>query len=545
MWCLVRLNEAIQKKLDEIQDYIALGDWKVDDHGVTLEKEVIKGGKVVATTTETASPIPILPTALLENIDSNIEKLELSFFKHNRWQSLITERSVTANRNAIIKLADKGLEVNSDNAGLLVKYIADVVAWSLPYLPHKPAKSVMGWVDDEFMPYTDKIVFDGDDQFKHLYKSITSKGTLQEWIDFIAPLRKNLELRLCMAASFASPLIELIGENPFVFHLWGGTGAGKTIALMVAMSIWGNPAMGAMTRTMNMTANSMLATAAFLRNLPFAGDELQTIKSRWTNYDNLIMCITEGIDRGRMSYDKVNEMKAWKCSFLFSGEEPCIKAASGGGAKNRVIEVECKDKLVQNGNLVANFVRTHYGCAGEPYIEQVKKEDVVEQYNQLFAEILSNTDTTDKQAGAMALILTADRIASRLFWPDEQPIRISDITRYLASAEEVDVAERAYNFILNAIAENKNNFSRDSKQVWGDISDNFVYFNKNVLCRILSDEGFDFDAVKSKWADRGYLERNAQGKFHHCKSIGGVKAMYVKIRHTITDEFVQNDELPL
>lgn len=545
MWCLVRLNEAIQKKLDEIQDYIALGDWKVDDHGVTLEKEVIKGGKVVATTTETASPIPILPTALLENIDSNIEKLELSFFKHNRWQSLITERSVTANRNAIIKLADKGLEVNSDNAGLLVKYIADVVAWSLPYLPHKPAKSVMGWVDDEFMPYTDKIVFDGDDQFKHLYKSITSKGTLQEWIDFIAPLRKNLELRLCMAASFASPLIELIGENPFVFHLWGGTGAGKTIALMVAMSIWGNPAMGAMTRTMNMTANSMLATAAFLRNLPFAGDELQTIKSRWTNYDNLIMCITEGIDRGRMSYDKVNEMKAWKCSFLFSGEEPCIKAASGGGAKNRVIEVECKDKLVQNGNLVANFVRTHYGCAGEPYIEQVKKEDVVEQYNQLFAEILSNTDTTEKQAGSMAIMLAADRIASELFWPAERPITVSDVTQYLASASEVDVTERAYQYICGVIAENQSNFYDTSKQLWGSIEGEYVYINKNVLCRIMEDAGFDFDAVKAKWHEKGYLERNNQGKYHYHKSIGGIKAMYVKLRQSGADDFVQDDELPL
>lgn len=529
-----------------MQDNISLGEWEVDKFGVNQEKPIFnKKGEQISSVIETASPIPVLPTAILENMDSHTEKLELSFYKHNRWQTLVTERSVTANRNAIIKLADKGLEVNSDNANTLVKYIADVVAASLYCLPHKPAKSVMGWVGDEFMPYTDKIVFDGDDQFKYLHKAITKKGKLDEWVRFIRPLRENLELRLCMAAAFASPLIELIGENPFVFHLWGGTGSGKTVALMVAMSIFGDPAMGKMTRTMNMTANSMLSTAAFLRNLPFAGDELQTIKSRWTNYDNLIMCITEGVDRGRMSYDKVNEMKAWKCSFLFSGEEPCIKQASGGGAKNRVIEVECGDKLIENGNATANFVRSHYGSAGEPYITKVKTENVTEQYSKIFADILASTDTTDKQAGSMAIMLVADRIASRLFWPDERPIRISDITRYLASAEEVDVAERAYNFILNAIAENKNNFSRDSKQVWGDISDNFVYFNKNVLCRILSDEGFDFDAVKSKWADRGYLERSAQGKFHHHKSIGGVKAMYVKIKHSYADDSVQDDELPL
>lgn len=500
-----------------------------------------KQGEVTATVPEVASPIPVVPTAILENMDSHTEKLELSFYKHNRWQKFVTERSVTANRNAIIRLADKGLEVNSDNAGTLVKYIADVVAASLYCLPHKPAKSVMGWVDGEFLPYTDKVAFDGDDQFKYLFKAITSKGNLAEWVEFVRPLRQNLDLRLCMAAAFASPLIELIGENPFVFHMWGGTGSGKTVATMVAMSIFGDPAMGRLTRTMNMTANSMLSTAAFLRNLPFAGDELQTIKSRWTNYDNLIMCITEGIDRGRMSYDRVNETKAWKCSFLFTGEEPCIKQASGGGAKNRVIELECKGRIIQNGNLVANFVRTHFGCAGKPYIEHVKQAKADMLYQLRFAEIMMSGDTTDKQAGSMALMMAADSIASELFWPDEQELTIEQVSPYLASESEVDVAERAYQFVRNCIAENRNNFARDARQIWGDIQDDYAYFNKNVLCRIMNDAGFDFDAVKTKWAERGYLIRNSQGKFHHVK----YRAMHVKIRFADSEEMEEYDgEVP-
>ena len=522
-------NDPVTQKLDEIQDNIALGNWTISSKGVLRELPKYKNGEIVSYDTEFASPIPVAPTAIIQNVDNHTEKLELSFYKHNRWQTLITERSVTANRNSIIKLADKGLEVNSDNAGTLVKYIADVVANSLFCLPYKPAKSVLGWVDGDFMPYTDKIIFNGDDQFSHLFKAVSSKGKLNEWIDFVRPLRENLDLRLCMAASFASPLIELIGENPFVFHLWGGTGAGKTIALMVAMSIWGNPAMGQMTRTMNMTANSMLSTAAFLRNLPFAGDELQTIKSRWTNYDNLIMCITEGIDRGRMSFDKVNEIKAWKCSFIFSGEEPCIKEASGGGAKNRVIEAECKDKLVKNGNIVANFVRTHYGCAGKPYIEQIKSIDASSQYSALFQQILSATNTTDKQAGSMAIMLLADRIASQLFWAGEKPITIEQVKPYLCSAIEVDTSERAYQFICDVIAENSNNFASDAKQIWGNYTSGGVFINKSVLCRLLEEAGFDFNAVKAKWEEKGYIIKSLDGKYTHAKRIGGSCARFVQI----------------
>lgn len=537
--------ESFDSFLDKY-GYLIVDPWTIDIRGVSKEwVKYDKKGEVIASGSNYASPIALLPTAILRNVDNHTEKIELSYYKQNRWQSVIAERSVTANRNSIIKLADKGIEVNSDNSGYLVSYIADVVAQNQTSLPYKPAKSVLGWVDGDFMPYTDKIVFDGEDQFNHLFKSIGSKGDLAKWIDFIRPLRNNLEMRLCIAASFASPLIELIGENPFVFHLWGGTGAGKTIALMVAMSVWGDPSMGKMTRTMNMTANSMLSTAAFLRNLPFAGDELQTIKSRWNNYDNLIMCITEGIDRGRMSYDKVNEIKAWKCSFIFSGEEPCIKQESGGGAKNRVIEVECKGKLVQNGNETANFVRRCYGVAGKPYIEHLKSLDVVPMYNDLFTRIMEFADTTDKQAGAMAILLLADSIASELFWPGDAKLTVADISKYLCSASEVDISERAYQFVCGAIAENASSFSIDAKQCWGTIECDGVYINKNVLCRIMADSGFDFDAVKAKWADKGYLERDAMNRYAIQRRFNGGKAMFVHLILSAEQSKPDDFELPL
>jgi uncharacterized protein (DUF927 family) len=538
------VNKAIQTKLDELDGTLCLGEWNVDDRGVWKEEPVYgKGGKVVDTKTVIASPIPVLPVALLINADSGIEKVQLSFFKRGRWQNIVTERSITANRNNIIKLSDKGLEVNSDNAVNLVRYISEVIAQSLYCMPQKPAKSVMGWAalsntagaqkadTLQFMPYTDDLLFDGDEQFGYLYKAISERGNPDEWIEFVRPLRSKIESRLCMAASFASPIIELIGDNPFVFHLWGKTGSGKTVLLMLAMSIFGNPAMGAMTRTMNMTANSMLSTAAFLKNLPFAGDELQTIKSRWTNYDNLIMCITEGIDRGRMTYDKVNEIKAWKCSFIFSGEEPCIKAASGGGAKNRVIECECSGKLVENGNATANFLRTHYGTAGKILVQYAAEhiDEIRKTYADIFESVLDNTDTTDKQAGAISLMMTADRVASSLFWSDEPELTIDDVKPFLFSAKDVDASERAYQFVCDTISSNIANFSAESRTVWGKIADDCVYLNKTVLRKLLADEGYDFEAVKMDWCRNGYIQKKNNGEYRTSIRINGIVTSCIRL----------------
>ena len=541
-------NNVFEKKMREIEDNIAPGEWKITERGVHREVPIYKKEEIVGYKTEAASPIPLFPSALLVNADTNTEKLELEYMKYGRWHSVVTDRSTTANRATIIKLADRGIEVNSDNSGMLVKYIADVVAGSLFCLPRKTAKSVMGWTGGTFMPYADNIVFDGAEQFDTLYRALNSRGKLSDWVEFVRPLRAKKEVRLLLAASFASPLIELIGENPFVFHLWGTSGTAKTVALLLASSIWGDPSMGKMTRTMNMTTNSMLSTAAFLRNLPFCGDELQTIKSAWQNYDKLIMCITEGIDRGRMSYDKVNETKSWKCAFLFTGEEPCTKQSSGGGVKNRVIEIELKDKLIEDGNATANFARTHYGTAGRAFIEHLQgmvKGDaetlpavpVIRRiYKQYFDLILATTDTTDKQAGAMAMILTADRLVSDLFWRGEPELTIDDIKEYLCNTADADVAERAYQFVVNAIAENVSNFDGGAIQCWGKLSGEYACINVNVLYRIMNAEGFDFDAVKARWADKGYLLKDKDGKYSRGTYVNGARPRCVWMLFDIVGE---------
>ena len=95
-----------------------------------------------------------------------------------------------------------------------------------------------------------------------------------------------------------------------------------------------------------------------LYNLPFGADELQQIRSRWDNFDNLIMYLTEGIDKGRAkARGGIEELKTWRNCFIFTGEEPVTKDNSGGGTKNRVIEVEVTKPIYESGYLVANTIR--------------------------------------------------------------------------------------------------------------------------------------------------------------------------------------------
>ena len=543
-------------KFDELittYDYLFQKQYRIDPFGVKLgstdEAGNFKSDKVV-------SPKPILPTAILDNLDSEVQKVEIAWWESDRWKRTVTNRETLVNNSKITKLADRGVPVGSDNSKSMATYFNSVLCEFDGKLPRKPARSVMGWceLDDRllFMPYTDLVDFDGGERYKDDFKSIRSKGTLGEWVNRLAELRCfSMEIRLMMAASFASPLIWLVRENPFVFHLYGDSGSGKTVSMYIAASIWGDPAPGRLTKSMNTTINAMMERAAFLNSFPFCGDELQTIKNRWTGtYDSLIMQITEGINRGRMKDNVLQEMLYWKCAFLFTGEEPCVKTTSGGGVVNRCIQVEIKTPLFDktgpdSGNNYVSFVTNHYGTAGRPYIERVMAINaglapvdytVAGLYKKYYSDLLQG-NTTEKQAGAMALMLTADKIAHDLFWSESELELDAELVReYLSTRETVDVAKRAYKHILGVIAENSMNFTSGSRVIWGKLdnedSPTRVDFVKTVLERVLRDATFDFDAIKKRWAKDGYIQKRESGNgggYQVLTKINGVPTYCVRI----------------
>lgn len=499
------------------------GAWIADKKGVRK-----KGSKVKA------SLSPIQPIEILENASSGIEKVKLQYYKNGKTRFLITDRNMIAAKSNIVRLASQGIEVTSENAGQLVSYLSDVI--NLNPLPFSTAYSQMGWHGDYFLPYDSEIVFDGEEQNRHLYKSFCSKGDFEAWRIGIKSYRENICVRLAMAASFASAVLERIGALPFVLHLWGKSGTGKTVALMIAMSVWGNPTMGAAVRTLNMTQNAMLGQASFLNSLPFAGDELQTIKDRNDNYDKLIMKCTEGIDRGRMiDGQRAAVTKRWKCAFIFTGEDKCTRPNSGAGVKNRCIEVEIDSELLNGeGNKAVALVESNYGHAGKKFIEKLRaisSDSLRFEYNSTVSALAEFAGTEPKQAAAMSVMLLADKISRELYWPDEKPLSFTDVLPYMATSEEIDISERAYAFIVDTIAKNNARFnSADNHgEVWGGFKDGAVYFNSTELKRQLQKEGFEFSSVSRSWAKRGYIRKCKDGKNSISASVDGIKARYVVI----------------
>ena len=155
-----------------------------------------------------------------------------------------------------------------------------------------------------------------------MFEAIRSRGSVEKWLETAKEVRgMSLTARILLAASFASPLLEPLNCLPFFVHLWGvDSGTGKTVALMVAASVWGDPTIGSFVKTFDGTTVGLEKTAAFLNNLPLCLDELQLakdLKGR-TNFDVYKLAQGVGRTRGNRS-GGVDLTPTWRNCILTTG----------------------------------------------------------------------------------------------------------------------------------------------------------------------------------------------------------------------------------
>jgi len=500
----VYINNVTAFQGQEIE--LDAGDWECDDYGV--RKKGSYGDEV-------ACPHPILPVERLVNIDTGEEKLRIAYSKGRRWRSIIVDKNTLASTQSITKLAIWGIAVNSENAKNLIKYLADIENINYDVIPEYNSVSRLGYIGDEgFSPYVDGLIFDGEANYKHIFNAVSANGSRDKWLDCAKECRKTTSAKIVLAASFASVLVQKIGSLPFFVHLWGvDSGTGKTVALMLAASVWGNPSSGQFVQTFNATEVGHERMATFLNSLPMCIDELQLSRTSKGKPSFNIYNLAQGVGRTRGNKaGGVDKTPTWGNCILTTGESPLASLTDGAGALNRVIEIECKAdcKVIADGVSVSSVIKKNYGFAGEEFIDYLSKDGVSEalenRYKTLFSQLSSN-NATEKQSMAAALVVMADEMISQLFF-DDKPLTVNEISEFLKTNASVSLGERGYGFICGWVAQNVNRFNSDDNvgEIYGIIENDWVYINSKKFREVVEAEGISSSALLSWLKSKGYIQ---------------------------------------
>lgn len=490
---------------------------------------------------------PILPVERLKNIETGAEQIKLAYKRNGTWHEIVVPKSLIASASKIVALAEQGIAVTSENAKLLVKYLSDVENQNDNFIKIKRSTSKFGWLNKDFIPFDGDIIFDGDMKFKQVSESVTTQGSYTTWLDHVRTVRarKRIESKFCLAASFASVLVAPLRGLPFFVDLWGGTEAGKSVALMLAASVWANPDENAFIGDYKSTETALEAKADMLNHLPMLLDDTSNQNRRLAeNFESLVYVLCSGKGKTRSNKDiGINRESRWKNCIITNGEKPLTSYVNQGGAMNRILEISCDGYIFEDPRLTASVAKNNYGYAGRDFIKILKEIGVegLMEIQKGFLDKLDNDEKMQKQSLSLSIVLTADKIATDYIFKDGEYIDIEEAKQVLIDKNELSDNERCYRFILDRVVANRGRFDPRNENIeqWGVIEDNYVLMISTALSRLCKEEGYSRLSFL-KWAnDKGLIQGNS-GRYDFTKKINGICVKYVKIKILDDDEFLND-----
>ena len=544
------LTEFSGQKLE-----LSCGSYFCSDNGISIDNNRDDYGIDVCNH-------PIMPIQRLVNIDDNTEKLQIAYKKGGRWREIIVDKETLASSNKILSLAKYGVAVNSENAKYLIKYLTDIEDLNYDILEELSSVGRLGWIEGKgFSPYVEGLVFDGTETFRHLFACIHPQGSFETWLMLLRKIRKekgSTVARIQTAASFASVLVEKCDCLPFFLHLWGGSEAGKTVGLMLAASVWANPPVGEYIFSFNSTNVAQELNATFLNSLPLMLDELQIVKDK-NSFDKMIYTLAEGVGRVRgQKTGGLQKVGTWRNCIMTTGEFPINNASSGGGAVNRVIEIDCKGiKLFENHTEVLDVINRNFGFAGKKFVQFLQETDINvirARRKEIYEALLDNSDITEKQANSASLILLADELTERVIFMDGVRLTVNDIKPYLSTKDQIDQNRRCLDYIYEIIAVNGSKFAGEANsqesllsETWGVSSIDTIYIIKSVFDKLLRDAGYNSTAFLS-WAKTKEYIKSSSGHNTVTKRINGtvcrcVALLVSELTEALTGDKAQNNIL--
>lgn len=520
-------------------DRMYCGAWIADDRGVFAQNS----GRV----DEVACYHPILPVERLRNLETGEEQIKLAYKRNNQWQDIVVPKTMITSANKIVALSGRGISVTSENAKLLVKYLADVENGNDDYIDVQYSTSKLGWINDQFIPYDTDIIFDGDNRFKQAFESVSEHGSFDVWLRHVRELRASgrMEVKFLLAASFSSVLVQVLGGLPFFVDLWGETEGGKTVSLMVAASVWANPDESRYIGNFKTTDVALESKADMLNHLPMFLDDTSTVSARIRdNFEGIVYDLCSGKGKSRSNKELgINRENRWRNVMICNGERPLSSYVNQGGAINRILEVECGEKIYQDPQKTAETVKKNYGHAGKEFVEIIKElgEDEIRSIQKEFQKQLLDTDKMQKQSISLSIVLAADKIATDYIFKDGQYISVEEAKKVLIDRNELSDNERCYHFIQDKVAMNGHRFdAMTSCEKWGIVENGYAIFYNSAFDQICKDGGFSKKSFLSWAAKKGIIQQDSKGNHTKQKKIDGKNSRCVFLQLNL-EESVDND----
>lgn len=472
---------------------------------------------------------------ITKNIDTNECISTMKFKAFNEYNEIRVSREQYLNKNKLMELIDKGLDVTHRNVNDLVNYFRESEEkFECPSYVH----SNIG-----FSELKDKTIYKLNKAIgiESAYVGNYALEPQGRKVEYESMLKKEVygktELELIISVALSAVIIGFVGEDMAldtnIFHLVGNSTTGKSTALRLGISLFAFPDNRKLSlySTYNGTNNAILKRMTGIKGVPFALDEISM--GTTNNFSRFVYTVANGVDKQRLNKDsQLKESGSWLTTILSNGEKSLIDSSNkNAGIQVRVMEAKniswTKDS--ENASNINRVILKNYGHIGiefAEYVIKIGKKEVEKDFYKVQKKIYENLKEkilvdkmTERRCTKFASIILAAH-----YYQDMKDIQldIDGMIDILATIEEESIRERNFStsvidYIKQYIARYRNKFeptNSNQRELIGKIIDKGNYIEVQM-------DKISFEQMVNQG---GYEDKNVvlkelkQKKYLNCES---------------------------
>jgi hypothetical protein len=554
----VKAGEVVSRS----QPLVALGvqEWKIPDGykvkpgGLYVVKHVKEGGEKIPVDVRFAYA-PVFPTLVQVDPDGR-HQVQVSWIdgSHDalRVRRRVVDRAIfTSGRKLIAELGSYGLPVVDGDAKQLERWLLEVLTANKDTVPSRYLARQLGWQPDgSFVtvagkPHPVEPLFV---EQQDILAGFRARGTLGGWSKAIADLKAYPAALMPMYGAFAAPLLRTLGAPSSALDLYGRSTRGKTTALRIAASVWGDP--GEDSPVIGSWRTTMLGIEYRLHlghGLPAILDDTRTAAEGLV--DQVLYQVSQG--RGKARGGGWANSLPWQTILLSTGEQSALSMCAHEGASARVMSIG--EPPFGTGGAdsarVADQVRAgieaHHGSAGPAFVQRLQEADPAElkrRWAELVVPLRGESDISARRARNLAVLLLAAELAYEwdiVPFPPPEHIKWNEL--FSAQVERDDRSQRAVDLAAGWVAANRSALwvprMEDPKapssgwigRLLTDGNTRTVGLLIEPLRRELKRCGVELDAVVHGWLEDGLIVRSDSGRpaYSHVQKIDGASARVI------------------
>lgn len=455
--------------------------------------------------------------------------------------------------------------VTSGNSGKCVEYVSRCLQanhdWLVAY--GETVATAFGWPLDG-TPY----FISGPDRPHKMqdtknagrwFTSHKTRGELDTWTGFVKTIEDRKPLQVALAAALAPALLRVTGAANFVVDICGESTTGKTRALMLAASAWGEPTTNGVMLQCDTTLTAVEERMSLMRGMPVFMDDTQLAGK--DDMPKLAYMVSQGRSRDRGAKDGGLRMSSnFETVLTVTGEQAIASMSEKSGTLARLVEVTgapCADR--EQADKLTEVVSRNHGLAGPAFVDFLR-----ERYLEMGNEVALTLRLTDRRKGlavqaqsrlsarraeSVALLALTNELAHEA---GLAPLVSDDVWVWLTngadaiSAEEEDKPRKALTAALSWAMMNTHRFVGHSNCV-GDFAPGsghlgrwdveFVSFDPASLRKKLEELGYDSPAgLIRTWNERGWTRTNRGRNDLKVRMVPGPKGSVPQIAITMLED---------